>query len=76
MNLSNMQNVSYFNNGTDRANIMLNSVSRMCLTYSYMDELDMFQVGNMIFETRHVSALPTVRINLLKIERLAIPEHY
>jgi hypothetical protein len=41
-----------------------------------MDELDMFQVGNMIFETRHVSALPTVRINLLKIERLAIPEHY
>jgi len=30
----------------------------------------------MIFETSYVSALPTGRINPLKIERLAIPEHY
>jgi hypothetical protein len=30
----------------------------------------------MIFVTRYVSALPTARINLLKIEHLAIPEHY
>jgi len=30
----------------------------------------------MIFETKYVSALPTARINPLKIERLAITEHY
>jgi len=30
----------------------------------------------MIFETRYVIALPTARINPLKIERLVIPEHY
>jgi hypothetical protein len=30
----------------------------------------------MIFETRYVSAMPTARIKLLKIERLAITEHY
>jgi len=45
MNLSNMQNVSYFNNNTDRANIILNIVARMCLTYSYMDEVDIFKSG-------------------------------
>jgi len=30
----------------------------------------------MIFETRYVSAMSTARIKLLKIERLAITEHY
>jgi len=45
MNLSNMLNVSYFNNDTDRANIIPNIAARMCLTYSYMDEVDMFKSG-------------------------------
>jgi hypothetical protein len=45
MNLSNMQNVSYFNNDTDRANITPNIVARMCLTYSYSDVVDMFKLG-------------------------------
>jgi hypothetical protein len=30
MNLSNVQNVSYFNNDTDRANIILNIAARVC----------------------------------------------
>jgi hypothetical protein len=45
MNLSNMQNVSYFNNDSDRANIILNIVARMCLTYSYIDVVDIFKLG-------------------------------
>jgi len=45
MNLSNMRNVSYFNNDTDRANIILNIIARMCLTYSYIDVVDIFMSG-------------------------------
>lgn len=45
MNLSNMQNVSYFNNDTDRANITLNIVARMCLAYPYIDVVDMFKLA-------------------------------
>jgi hypothetical protein len=40
-----MQNASYFNNDTDRANIILNTVANMCLTYSYIDVVAIFKSG-------------------------------
>ena len=45
MNLSSMQKVSYFNNATDKANIILNIVARMCLTYSHIDVVHIFKSG-------------------------------